>query len=248
MALKLSIPRENESMVPSKPSPTLGDVAPDWVEAVAKLVGLNARREELIAKIPALKKAMAPGLALYEEQNIGPPPKAPEPRKASAGAAALLGSKFTPPAVLPEPVGQRVPPQISELRKISGEIAQIDEALAFLQPQLTKVHLEGSARLCELLLPEYRVIAGRICAALVELGRAHVEHDQFMKRHRSAVKAKLRPIHGAGSLGDPRDAASELRRLLEWAIECGHFSRDQMPKEWERASAEIFQWPGESRY
>lgn len=121
------------------------------------------------------------------------------------------------------------------MREVGAEIAAIDEALTLLQPQLVRAHLEGSDRLWQLLRPEYRAIVGRVCDALIELGRAHVEHEEFLHRHRSAAKARLRPVHGTGTLGDPREPESELRRLLQWAAECGHIDPAKIPAaEWKR--------------
>jgi hypothetical protein len=249
MALKVSIPGGNVTSVASNAGPTLATVAPVWVVLTNKLLAFEARREELIAKIPALQKAInAAGLASFRELNVGRPQDPPKPVGASPRAAKLLG-EFTPAPVLPENAPGPEPRVVAEMRQISDELAALDEAIKLLRPQLAKAHVEGSAELCKQLLPEYRKLAGRICAALVELGCAHIEHDRFMAKHRSAFKAKLRPVHGAGSLGDPRDPHSEIRRLLQWAAECGHFQAENLPEEWtkRRAAAEIYQWPEGTR-
>jgi hypothetical protein len=66
-----------------------------------------------------------------------------------------------------------------------------------------------------------------------------------MFKHRSAARSMLRPVHSTGSLGDPRDPLSELRRLLDWAAECGHFDLDELPPEWggRQQSGHIRSWP-----
>jgi hypothetical protein len=123
--------------------------------------------------------------------------------------------------------------------KISEEIKSIDEAIELLHPQLKKARTEGSKRLWKMVQPEYRGIAGRICAALIELGNAHLEQERFFQRHISAERASLRPIHGTGTLGDPRDPQSEIRRLLQWACECGHFDPENIPTtEWKEQPIE----------
>jgi hypothetical protein len=110
---------------------------------------------------------------------------------------------------------------------------------------VTRAHLEGSARLCALLMPKYKRIARRICAALVELGNADLEQREFMLRYRHAARSTLRVVHSTGSLGDPRDFQSELRRLLYWAAECGHFDLADLPADWPgpRDTAGIHSWP-----
>jgi hypothetical protein len=233
MALKLSIPRDDVSGVSP---PTLAAVAPDWVELTQRKLGFLAAKDALVARASELQKALnANANALWFEQNRRPDRAPPQPVKASDRAAALLGPKYTPAPRQPETIGQNEPLGIAEMRKVSGEIAAIDEALALLEPQLVRARIEGSDRLWAMLRPEYREIAGRICDALIDLGRAQLEHEKFLYMHRSAAIARLRPIHGTGSLGDPCDPASELRRMLQWACECGHFAAAKIPAaEWKR--------------
>jgi hypothetical protein len=62
--------------------------------------------------------------------------------------------------------------------------------------------------------------------------------------YRNAARSTLRPVHTTGSLGDPREPQSELRRLLQWAAECGHFDLNDLPTEWgARTGIEIRSWP-----
>jgi hypothetical protein len=239
MVLKPLTDRDNAAPM-SKGGSTLASVAPEWVKLTNILLNLNARRDDLGAKIPPLNGLInKSGWTYFREQNRKPL-AAPQPIKASPEAAQLLGPEFTPPPTMPEVAGIREPAAVAELRKISDEINSIDEAIALLHPQLKKARSEGSKRLWKELQPEYRDIAGRICAALVELGNAHLEQERFFNRHISAERASLRPIHGTGTLGDPRDPQSEIRRLLQWACECGHFKAENIPSdEWARSTDQV---------
>lgn len=234
--------REQNPIAPETPEElTIYTVAPEWVELTEKHQALLKRRDELIAEVARHRKELVgSGLVNFHELNLqglkaareaaGKPPRTIGP---SEKASNLLG-KFSPePKPAPEPFSFE--PRIArEMRERGEELAALQEAIDILQPQLTRAHLEGSARLCELLMPEYRTIARRICAALVELGNAELMHRQFMHRHRNAARSMLRPVQGIGWLGDPLEPASELRRLLEWAIECGHFDAADLPAEWPR--------------
>jgi hypothetical protein len=236
--------RDNVTSISSKEGPTLASVAPEWVRLTNLLLNLNARRDELIAKVGPLNNEVSRSGWSYFYEHSRTPQEPAQPITASPGAAELLGPEFTPTPKMPEVSGIRVPSWVVELRKISDEIKSIDEALALLHPQLTKARADGSRRLWKMLQPEYRGIAGRVCAALIELGQAHLEHESFIERHVSAERASLRPIHGTGTLGDPRDPQSELRRLLQWAAECGHFPPETLPKEWAKgATGAIYGWP-----
>jgi hypothetical protein len=230
---------------------TLDTIAPEWVELSKAFQELCAREDELIARARGQKKDLdGSGLALFSEQNIaairtaaaeaGKPPRM---FGASEKAAALLG-KFTPaPVAAPLPLAHE-PKFAREARETNEDIAAVREAIAALRPQLTRAHLEGSARLCKQLTPEYSGIARRICVALVELGKAEMAHKQFMHRHRGAERSTLRPVP-TDSLGNPLDQSSQLRRLLDWAIESGHFDFADLPAEWgaRRNVGQIRSWP-----
>jgi hypothetical protein len=235
----------------SEPEPTLESVAPEWVELSGKLRELLDQEDQLLAKIRANRPAIdAGGLANFQENNIlaraaattaeGKPPRT---IGASKKASDLLG-KFTPaPVLAPEPFSHE-PKIAKEQRELGEAVAAVREAIALLRPQVTKAHLDGSARLCALLMPKYKMIAARICAALIELGMADLEQRGFMSRYRAAARSTLRPVHATGSLGDPRDPQGELRRLLQWAAECGHFNLDDLPTEFgARKGGEIRSWP-----
>jgi hypothetical protein len=232
--------------------PTLETISPELAEMRATLQKFFVREREILDKISANTAMInASGLALFEEQNIqarkaaddadGKPPRM---KGVSSKAAALLG-KFTPaPTPAPSPLYHE-PPLAKEQHELGVEYASVVEAIKALQPQITRAHLEASARLCDLLRPQYKVIAARICAALVELGKAEIAQRDFMHKHRGVARSTLRVVHATGGLGDPRDYQSEFRRLLYWAAECGHFDLADLPADWPgpRDTAGIHSWP-----
>lgn len=236
----------------SEPEPTLEIVAPEWVKLSAKLQDLLAREDDLLVKIREQKKLVdGSGLATFQQNNIAARIAATEatgkPKRMigpSERAARLLDEFAPAPVPAPEPFSFE--PGIARVqRELGEEVAAVREAIALLQPQVTRAHLEGSARLCALLMPKYKMIARRICAALVELGNADLEQREFMLRYRNAARSTLRVVHATGGLGDPRDHQSELRRLLYWDAECGHFDLADLPEDWPgpRDTAGIHSWP-----
>jgi hypothetical protein len=224
-----------------EPEPTLESVAPEWVELSGKLRDLLAREEDLLGKIRELKPSIdKSGLATFSELNVGGYAAASEaaskPKRMigpSERAADLLGKHAPPPVPAPEPLSFE-PKLAKQMRELGREVAAVREAITLLQPQVTKAHLEGSKRLCMLLAPEYKKIAARICAALVELGNADLEQRAFMLKYRNAARSTLRVVHSTGSLGDPQDKQSELRRMLDFAIDCGHLDRGYLPPDWDK--------------
>jgi hypothetical protein len=235
-----------------EPEPTLESVSPEFAEMSSILQRLIARESELGAKIaPLMKVINGSGLALFNEQNainreraisdVDKPPRMIGPSK---GAAELLGEFAPGPLPAPSPLAHE-PDIVKKINEVSRELGHVQEAIKLLRPKLTRAHLEASAKLCDLLRPPYKQIAKRICDALVELGKADIEHRDFHLKHRNVARSTLRCIHATGSLGDPRDYQSEFRRLLYWAAECGHFDLTNLPADWPgpRDTASIHSWP-----
>jgi hypothetical protein len=162
----------------------------------------------------------------------------------SKGVADLLGKYAPPPVPVPGPL-QHEPAVMKESNEVNRQLRDVRDSIKYLRPKLTRAHLEASAKLCDLLRPRYKQIASRICAALVELGKAEIEQRDFHLKHRNVARSTLRCIHATGSLGDPRDHQSEFRRLLYWAAECGHFDLTNLPADWPgpRDSSGIHSWP-----
>lgn len=231
---------------------TLEFVSPEFAEMNRISQQLNADEAELEIKLRPLSKAInASGLALFNEQNalnrdkaINDADKPSRMIGPSKGAADLLG-KFAPsPVPAPGPLAHE-PAIMKKANEVNRQLREVREALKILRPKLTRAHLDASAKLCDLLRPRYKQITSRICAALVELGKADVEQRDFHLKHRNVARSTLRCIHATGTLGDPRDYQSEFRRLLYWAAECGHFDLADMPADWPgtRDTSNIHSWP-----
>jgi hypothetical protein len=237
----------------SEPEPTLESVAPAWVDLNGRLHELLAREEDLLGKIRELKPIFeGSGLATFNQNNVHTLAVAAEaaskPKRMigpSERAANLLGKHAPAPVPAPDPLSFE-PKLAKQMRELGDEVSATREAIALLRPQVTKAHLDGSARLCALLMPRYKKIASRICAALVELGSAELEHREFMLQHRAAARSTLRVVRATGSLGDPLQYQSELRRQLYWAAECGHFDLADLPADWPgpRETSGIHSWLG----
>jgi hypothetical protein len=233
--------------------PTIYTVASKWVGLNEKLSKLLALQDELGVKINSNAKISnkSDPNRIFAINNVGPYQKAaaqenqPRMTDLSKRVADLLG-EFAPPSIpAPDPLAHE-PAHVREARELSFQSTAVQEAINAIHSQLRRAHLEGSAQLCDLLRPRYKEIAARMCAVLVELGNAELEHREFMHRHRNAALATLRIVHGTGSLGDPRDPHCELRRLLEWAAECGHYNLADLPPEWgsrKSAPGSIRSWP-----
>jgi hypothetical protein len=224
------------ALVPTEQEPTLETVAPEYARQSAKLKELIAQQEEIATKIRELVKRDR-AANVFAQNNIlalsaaaaqeGKPPRMIGPSKK---AADLLG-EFAPPPVPAPAFLAHESKESKELRELGADSAALQEAIDLLRPQLVKAHVEGSARLCELLAPEYSQIAGRICAALVELAKADLAQRAFVVKHRNIARSTLRVVH-AGSLGDPRDSQSEMSRLLQWGLECRHLDLADLPADW----------------
>jgi uncharacterized membrane-anchored protein YhcB (DUF1043 family) len=245
--------RRQKSFETGLEEPTLRSVAPEWAELSDKLAELLELERDLETKIAVNQKIInQSGLATFNQNNIIALQAATEaegkPARTVGGvskkAAALLGRFAPTPKPAPAPLAQE--PAISrEQRDLGNEIKSVREAIEALRPQLTRAHLDGSAKLCELLRPQYGKLAARICAALVELGLAETAQREFTHKYRNVARSALRVIHGTGSLGDPRDYQSEIRRLLAFAAECGHYNLTDLPADWPgpRDTSNIRSWP-----
>lgn len=229
---------DNEALFAMDGLDALRSVSPEYAKLFDKHQELHAEKELLRKELSELAKDATPDVQMWAQNNIivvaaaheeeNKPPRMVGPSKK---VAELLG-EFAPPPVPAAPLAFHEPLASRKMREKSKRIGALDEAIALIGPQLTKAHLDGSARLCALLKPRYDQIAERICAALVELGSADLEQRAFMLKYRNAARSTLRVVHATGSLGDPSDPFSEIRRLLDWAEECGHFDRSGLPAEW----------------
>ena len=107
-------------------------------------------------------------------------------------------------------------------------------ALEILRPKADKLRAKASAEFCAQMQGDYQVIAGRVCSALIELGRAMEAHRGFIKNviEQGAAYSSLRPLNIEMHYGSPSDRSSELRRHLDDAVYMGHFDAAKIPLEW----------------
>lgn len=212
--------------------PTLRSVSPAWAALSDKLAALCAREEELFGRLRPLneKVARAFGDRINNLPTViipGIGPKGPRP-----GSAALLGDLL--PEAAPPPPPPRIEsnhPDVIEQRALAGELQDVREAIILLRPALDRARTEGSIKLCQIRIPEYRAIVGQFAKALIALGDATIAHAQFADEMRGAQWGFVKPVQMT-SLGNPTDPYSEFRRLLTWAAECGHFDITEIPHNW----------------
>jgi hypothetical protein len=220
---------------------TLREAAPEWAAISDKVASLCAREDELLAEMrPIQERVNRLRHAADSIPSSHNRKRAPEVIAASKEAAEILGALTPEPRTLPVfefPVSE----DVKRLGALTDEHSAVREALSLLRDvqkgerrsRLEQAHLEGSLKYCEAISPEYKAVADAYIAALVELGRATVAHNAFLKERLTGVAhASLRPIQTSPGLGDPLDAASELRRLLTWAAECGRFNLKDIPDDW----------------
>lgn len=213
--------------------PTLRSVSPEFAEIDDKLRALNKREAELLAEVQPLNEKASNVGAFHWVYNLAQPPASPPvPIEPSSAAKSLLG-RLSPPPRLPEPRKSTSHPMLAKIRELAAELDAVREAIEILGPLHAKAHRAASRALCEQVMPDYQAIASRVCSALVDLGNAQIEHDEFTRslEARGAVWSWLLPIQDP-SLGDPRDSGSEIRRLLSWAAEGGHFDIRKIPENW----------------
>ena len=83
-------------------------------------------------------------------------------------------------------------------------------------------------------MPEYQLVADRVCDAILALGEATLANEEFLAdmRRQGAATSMLRPVLSQ-SPDDPGDPIAKLRRLLLWASEGGGwFDAAGIPEAW----------------
>jgi hypothetical protein len=236
------------------PRPTLRSVAPRWAALADKYAELMRRADEIGAEMAQLLKVERVTMRIEEKDPNGklrgtitvketiplfsselgstplPPPPVPEP---SAKVVSILG-KLLPnnrekPAPVVGPIGERR----ARVNALTEELEAVREAIKLIEPEIRAAHLEGSADLCRALAPEYQIVADRVTRAIVELGEAAIEHENWLKelRLQGAASSMLRPVL-VSALDERGDPIARLRRLLEWAAEGGWFARSDIPGTW----------------
>lgn len=208
----------------------LRTVHPEYATVADKMNELHARADELVRLIRPLREEAA----RHQISWIAQTPKArAKPVERHPGAVALLGDLLPPPT--PEELDPPPPPPTwygeEELRALGTESEEVQEAIKLLGPVWAKARAEGSKKVCEQRLPEYRELVGRVVKAVAALGDVLIEHHEFVDeiRVQGASWSFLRPLnlHPFGELDEP---ASILRSIVRDAIEAGHVPASVEPK------------------
>jgi hypothetical protein len=208
----------------------LRTVHPEYAAASDKLNELHKRLDELIALARPLNEEASRHRTAWIDQL--PKPK-PRPVERHAGAVALLGDLLPP--LTPEQIDPPPPPPSwpheGELRALGAEIEAVREAIKLLQPIWARARAQGSKKVCEQRLQEYRQLVAKLVSAAKQLGDALMDHHEFVDeiRRQGASWSFLRPLNleAFGEL----DASSPVAHLIGEAIENGHVGSDAAP-EW----------------
>jgi hypothetical protein len=207
----------------------LRTVHPEYAAASDKLNELHKRSEELIVLIRPLSEEASRNQISWIAQSPKPKPK---PVERHAGATALLGDllpPLTPDEIDPPPLRPSWPGE-PELRALGAEIESVQEAIKLLQPVWARARAQGSKKVCEQRLPEYRQLVAKLVAAAKQFGDVLIEHHELVDeiRRQGASWSFLRPLNleSFGSL----DGSSPVTRMIAEAIENGHVPSDVDPK------------------
>ncbi len=255
--LDSAAPASAPAWAQSEPMRALCKLAPRWAEIKTKMLELSERKEALYAELrPLIEMLSRRGefnslrvaeRAMTQALAAGAPPA--KEIKASPRAAALLGP-LAPAPRAPEPPYTPVRgPDRDRFDEIVSEIVVIDEALALLaapmpgkrRSEVEDMYLAGCEKYCEAMRPEFDAIVARFCAAVVELGKAKAEYDDFTKdKLRGIAWTSLRPIDPLPLVGDPTDPSSALRLALTLAAEHGHFDLASLPTNWKGRKPSVY--------
>ena len=221
---------------------TLRDVSPDLAAAEDKLSELRAA----LAKVQARERRVAEqvereaprvdvpvtnwGMLLSAEEEA----EEQEMRK-------LLGPAFKPEDFHgPKTVSRadaRQHPLHAEAAAINVELGRLFRAIQLITDHVDGLRRKAAPELCRRRLQEYRRIAQRYCAALVELGSAQQEHQRFVRSLGPDYVnyGYLGPVMMLDQTDSPQDPESPLRRILAAAAEDGHFDLAGLPADWTAA-------------
>lgn len=218
------------SPTPAAPQrPTLASISQRYNELKGRWDTLTARENELFATLRPLVAEVAKAGG-YNTAATMPMPPAPEPPKDYRdGIKKLVGDiiPFKRPDAAPvQPVGDLK----AKAAAISSELSDIAESKRLLWPELRRESFAASAMLVEALKPEYAAIAQRIVDALLALGAALADQNEFIRdiEAQSASTATLRRIVVNCGGQDPLDV---LAVALRCAVEGGHVDPNTIPPE-----------------
>jgi len=220
--------------------PTLATVFPEWKELSDHVSALAWRRDEVLAEVAEINRVTASNDGLLQSyapdrtaRNVETPAPAPKPIRQSI--MEKLGRFAPPQPSAPDPNAPKPEPKVTyhdphQARKVelAKELADIDDALAILQPQLQRARAEGSKLLAAATADDYRQVATEVITAAISLADAVHRHRELLAdvQRQGAEPAFLRPIDAAGALGvlsDPRANPNPLRAMIAWAMSNGHY-------------------------
>jgi hypothetical protein len=137
----------------------------------------------------------------------------------------------------PIPVVEYTGYRMQESIDLGKELEDVRAAKELLLPLLDSAHLAGSKLLCEARKDEHSTVAAGVCSAIVALGdaiKAYLALTQEMSVGGPSFY-HLRPFDLnllVGTVGDPTDRNSVIRRVLASAAEGGHFEMKSIPSGW----------------
>lgn len=224
---------------------TFREFCPEWAKMSDHVRELSTRKEEIFRELFPLTQGLSNKGQNSFQRPI--PPLPPSPHPAVVGLMDRKSKKIRDalgPYVDQLPAPAAIESDIDKIYHLNGdqrratELAQeaeaIDHALEILRPQVDKLRAQASADFCAQVQDEYKSIAGRVCAAIIEVGRAMEDHRRFVKgiTEQGAAYSSLRTLNVDLHYGSPSDRYSDLRLFLDDAIYLGHLDAKAIPQEW----------------
>ena len=207
-------------------------VSPRYSALISKQAELLARQDAVLAEARPLSESCKRAMASWQAQL--PKPKPPKPIVRSAAAVALIGSDLLSPQPEEEINPPPPPPTFAgqfELRALTDEAENIQEALRLVATELTSSRKEHSQKVAKERGEAYKLIVSNIIDIARGLGTAIEEHHAFLNEIRldSVAWRYLCPVD-LTAFGELDEAGSILMRLVTDAVERGHVSSGKIPK------------------
>jgi hypothetical protein len=217
MANPLRALRKTEPATPPEvkygPIPRLEDADPNYKSLLQKIAELRAERERVEREISEIHFLIANN------------PRGPDSAAQEARVAALLADEDAPP---PPP-----PPDRERLRELDQRSDDLRRAIDQLELRERSARGDVSAKIVrEHVRDRYAEVVDKMCRALIEAHKAHVEYDAL----RTELDAKEIQWVGLGPMplsffGSPHEWQSPLGYYLRQAIEHGFLEASAYPQE-----------------
>jgi hypothetical protein len=208
------------------------EISPRYSALISKQAELLMRQDAVLAEARPLNEICKRAMESWQAQL--PKPKPPKPVVRNAAAVALIGDGLLSPQPEEEINPPPPPPTFAgqfELRDLTEEAENIQEALKLLATELTKARKEHSQKVAKERGEAYKLIVSSIIDIAVGLGTALEAHTAFLNEVRldAAGWGYLRPIDTT-AFGELHEDGSILRSLILNAVERGHVSGGAIPK------------------